>query len=302
MSRTRVKMRPVSDMRLRAISYMALAVAGVIEFLQSVPAPFEWMHPAGEVLRNVGYAVFAAYVFNFFLAELPQRRRAAAAIRASISALESIATKPSRYFAACLQSGGIVLLQDIRNDGELGDLMEKYLSDENGKINPSTLDLALLERLLQEIDERFASISPYLGVFPPDLAVEVTRFREKFAVVRSFVKAGFTLSAFLQPVRLGQEFAQILIRSVDDELLKELLKPYASYFVQAERTAPEFKYSEEIHYEGGCSASYLNPVAATLWEQEDERRLHARNDHSATDSGLTVFHRKKFEKFFWPGC
>jgi hypothetical protein len=286
---TKAKMRPKPDMRLRVFSFMALAVASVVEFLQIVPAPFEWMHPAGEILRNVGYAVFAAYVFNYFLAERPERRRAAAAIRASISALESIATKPSRFFAACLQSSGVVLSQDVRTDDELADVMLKQLSDEDGETNPSALDLALLDRLLREVEERFASISPHLGDFPPDLAADVSRLRERFAFTPKYLETGFTLSAFLQPLRLGREFAQILIRGVNDRSLRRLLKPYASSFVQAERTAPKFEYSEEVHSGQGYFASYLNPVAFTRWELENERQLRVQSgQRNELDSKLMV--------------
>jgi hypothetical protein len=56
------------------------------------------------------------------------------------------------------------------------------------------------------------------------------------------------------------------------------LKPYATSYIQAERTAPEFEYSEKIHYDEGYLATYWNPVASVRWKLETDLRLQAENN------------------------
>jgi hypothetical protein len=273
-------MRPVSNRGLRAFAIFSLVASSAVEFLQAVPAPFEFMHAVGEVVRNLGYAIFAAYIFNYMIVELPQRRRAAAAIRASISELEAVATNSSRYFTELMRQSGVQLSRDVQEDSELVELVRKHLSDEAGEVSPTPLDFALLEYLLSSIDKGFNLINPFLVAYPPDLAAEVTHFRQKFASVRQYQAADLTLLAFISPIRLGREFSQVLTRQVDDRSLRNLVEPYAVSYLLAERTETHFRYSEQRHHDGGQFASYLNPVGIARENLLRERQAQVRTNEA----------------------
>lgn len=56
------------------LSVFALAVSAGIEVLQAWPEFFSMGHEIGEVVRNLGYGIAAAFAFNWIMVEVPRKR------------------------------------------------------------------------------------------------------------------------------------------------------------------------------------------------------------------------------------
>ncbi|WP_143311046.1 hypothetical protein [Cellulosimicrobium aquatile] len=69
--------RPVSTFvanNAMLLSGCALLVSVLVELLQAVPEIAPFGHEFGEVARNLGYGIAAAFAFNWIMIEVPERR------------------------------------------------------------------------------------------------------------------------------------------------------------------------------------------------------------------------------------
>lgn len=56
------------------LSVIALTISASIEVLQAWPEFFSMGHEIGEVVRNLGYGIAAAFAFNWIMVEVPRKR------------------------------------------------------------------------------------------------------------------------------------------------------------------------------------------------------------------------------------
>lgn len=56
------------------LSVIALAISASVEALQAWPEFFPLGHELGEVVRNLGYGIAAAFAFNWIMVEVPRKR------------------------------------------------------------------------------------------------------------------------------------------------------------------------------------------------------------------------------------
>lgn len=82
------------------LSVIALAVSTFIEVLQAWPEFFSLGHELGEVVRNLGYGIAAAFAFNWIMVEVPRKREERRILDAYWGNLSSLAS-----------SGAMLLLQ-----------------------------------------------------------------------------------------------------------------------------------------------------------------------------------------------
>lgn len=82
------------------LSVIALTISASIELLQTWPEFFPMGHEIGEVFRNLGYGIAAAFAFNWIMVELPRKREERRILESYWGNLSSLAS-----------SGAMLLLQ-----------------------------------------------------------------------------------------------------------------------------------------------------------------------------------------------
>lgn len=172
------------------LSLSALSVSFAIEILQAWPAMIPLGHELGEVARNLGYGVAAAFAFNWIMIEVPRKREERRVLDAywiQLSTMASAAGALMDHYRWLAPEGDY----DTRTWAGIKELMEatpvinastrEPITEEDTE-NEAPTDVFAGSGIHSSVEQAGRLISPFIHRLKPDLAdavTELTHLAEK---------------------------------------------------------------------------------------------------------------------------
>lgn len=228
-------MRTPSLRWIRLSAVLLFLAAMSVELLQSIPEIVPFGHALGEIIRNLGYALAAAYLFHFVMIELPQSERERLALRLCEPKILTIIEAPSSLVRRVMKGGGVEGSGVARTRLEL----IKALKSLGGVVwlGGTPVSLAnLIETLRQLIAGSMSEIGGQVPFLPPSLQQALMGVRHAASIAPESRVGSFNVDPgspdddeilkLVAMLSASRELALALVRESPDKSIRMRLKPF----------------------------------------------------------------------------
>lgn len=214
-----------------------------MELLQAIPEAFPLAHGLGEIVRNLGYATAAAYIFHFAIVELPQMERTKVALRTTLPTVIAIIEAPSRLARVFLRVEADQAGHSLASAEEA----RACLRSVNSVASRNGVSLSFQNYIAQTSRSIIRSVSDVRGQFaylPPDLQQALTQMETAAQLARSIADQPGEVLALKAPLPTDSEvdsamgllvaaqaMAISLSDTVTDKSAKDRLRPYTAFLI-----------------------------------------------------------------------
>ena len=214
------------------LSACALIASATIELLQGVPEALPFGHELGEIIRNLGYGIAAAFAFNWIIVDIPQRRHRERVIAAYWWSLNYLAI------------AGAILLASYRDSApgdnyttQTKEQLREFLSEvdlveavtppssvrvSSGGVNYVWSDPFARSLVLRDVEAHGRLLSPFLHRLPPevaDAAATLINFPARLSldpIARPPGKLDAEVERIWEFVRLSRDVRRVLVQQIPE--------------------------------------------------------------------------------------
>lgn len=235
-------MRTPSLRFIRLAAILSFLAAISVELLQSIPQPVPFGHALGEIIRNLGYAFAAAYLFHFVMIELPQSERERHALKLCESAILTIVDAPASLARRLMKIDDTLGAGTARTRADV--IM--MLGSSTGVISFGGTPVSLsncIETLRQLMAESLSEIEGQFPFLPPSLQQALMGVKHAASVELKAPNGSLIVDAssprnldddvlgLVAILDASQEVALSLMKESPDRSIRKRLKPFARALV-----------------------------------------------------------------------